>query len=806
MNHILFSLAYKNLTKNKTFSLINIAGLSVGITAFILIQFYIISEISFDEFNVDKDKIYRVESQFRLNGEITQDIATSSFGYAPAMIDEFPEIESACRINLFNHEKDVRFNEIVHREEHVFMVDSNFFSFFSYRLLQGNPKEVLARSDQVVLSEKAAYKYFKNENPVGKVLQIKDIKLLKNYTVSGVFKNIPSTSNVQFDILLAYDYASEFMNSYWYMHEAYLYVKVPEKASIAKIEKNFTAMSEKYKVDAAMKDQKWEITLVPLTQIHLNKAKPYELEQKGNSRSLDFLFIMAILILLIAWINFINLSTVTIIKNRYNYQIMKAQGANNKTIFIQFIANATLINLIALVLSIILLTVGTSILGNTFSVFNLSEFWSSPLTLVLLIGSFILGILITGIIPGLTLPFVKSNLSTKNSKGIRGIHLLIRKTLVITQYTLAIILIICTVMIRKQLNYMLDQKIGADINDVLSFKTPTKTGDYFEKMASFRDELTRISGVENVALSSVVPGQIVSYMGSHKRADAPVGSDRLFEMFRIDSRFIPLYNLNLIQGRNFFENDKADYRNVIINEKAVNWFGFKNNEDAIGKAVNLEGYSDRLFYIVGIVENYHQQSLKVDYTPIVYVTAGNKYWIPLRYFSVKSFKADKEELITNCRKAFHKYFPEAAFDYFFTNQYYYRQYETDYRFSSLFTALSWLSIIIVCIGILGLSGYIMELRTKEIGIRKVNGARTSEVLILLNKDFVKWVAISFVIACPIAWYAMHRWLQNFAGKTEQSWWIFALAGFLAMLIALITVSWQSWKTARRNPIESLRYE
>ena len=805
MNRIILSLALKNMTKNKAFSIINIVGLSLGIAAFALILFYVKSEKSYDSFHADKDKIYRVESQFRLNGQITQDIATASFGYAPAMKQEFPEIEALCRINHFNHEKDIRYNEIVNRDEHVFMVDSNFFTFFSYPLLQGNPNDVLNSPDKMVLSEKAAHVYFNNENPIGKIMQVKEMNSVRNYTVSGVFKELPAISNVKFDFLLAYDYNNDFLNNFWYMHETYLYVKVPDAVAVAHIEKAFPDMAEKYKVYDAMKDQRWEVKLIPITQIHLNPQKPYELEQKGNSRSLAFLFAMAILIMLIAWINFINLSTVSIIERRSDFAIMKAQGADPRHILLQLLANATLINLVALVVSIVLLLVSVPLLERSFPVFQVAGFWKSPMVILLIASAFVVGVVLTGIIPGLTLSLIKGG-GLKKGASTSGVNLLLRKGLVITQYSLAVILLICTIMIRKQMNFMQAQELGANINNVLVFKTPTNAENYNQKVASLRDEMKRMSGVESVAMSSVVPGQQVGNMGSHKRADAPVGDDRLFEMLRIDSHFLPLYQIKLKEGRNFREDNQTDYQGVILNEQAVKWFGFRNSAEAIGKTVNLEGEGNRPYTILGILENYHQQSLKMSFTPLVFVMRGENYWFPLRYFSVRSTTANKEALVAESHNIFKRYFPDSSFEYFFTDQYFNMQYISDKRFSSFFMILSWISMFIVCIGLLGLSGFIMALRTKEIGVRKVNGAKVSQILVLLNKDFVVWVAIAFIIATPLAWYSMHKWLENFAYKTTLSWWIFALTGISALGIALLTVSWQSWRAATRNPVEALRYE
>lgn len=806
MNRLTWKMATRSLIKNKLLSLISILGLAVGLSAFCLILYYVHYEHHYDQFHADCDKIYRVESQFRLNGQITQDIATSSFGYAPAMHEAFPEIESFCRINLFNHEKDIKYNDVVEREEHVFMVDSNFFSFFSYPLMMGDAREVLARPFQIVFSEKAAARYFKGENQIGKTFQVKELGSTQTYTVTGVFKNLPVNSNVQFDILLSYDYGNDFLNNFWYMHEAYLYVKVPDKKTVASIEQRFPAMAEKYKVYDALKDHRWEVKLVPFASIHLNHPKPYELEQKGDSRSLYFLMGFALIMLVIAWINFINLSMVNILGNSSNYSIMQSQGANRSNLLQQYLVSAFQMNGIGLLMSVALMLIGINLLGRYFPAFNYASFWSTPLVWILLFGAFFIGLVVTGFFPGIAIPNFDGGFKIKSMGNSKAHHLTLRKGLVITQYALAIIFIISTLTINQQLNFMTTRNLGADIHQVLVFKTPTSTSNYFQKITSMRDELTHLTGVEGVALSSVVPGQQVAYMACNKRADAPQGDDRLFETLRVDADFIPLYHLKFKEGRNFNRQMETDLQNVILNEEAVKWFGFSDVTQALGKTVNIEGNGNKPFTIIGILENYHQQSLKTAFTPVVYIMGNDDYWIPMKYFSVRISTANYQQSVKLCREVFKSYFPDASFDYFFTDQYFNRQYVSDYRFGKVILALSILSIFMVCMGIFGLSGYMMTLRIKEIGVRKVSGAGVLEVLTLLNKDFVLWVLIAVAIASPIGWFIMNHWLENFAYRTNIGWWTFLVAGFAAFVVSVATVSYQTYKAATRNPVEVLKQE
>jgi putative ABC transport system permease protein len=374
---------------------------------------------------------------------------------------------------------------------------------------------------------------------------------------------------------------------------------------------------------------------------------------------------------------------------------MKSQGAATKHIFVQFVANAMLINLVAVAVSGIIMTIASVYVSSIFPIYQINLLWASPLIWLLLSGALIIGIIVTGIIPGITLPSFGSGFNVRGHKQVSQKHLMLRKILVVSQYSMAIVLIIAAIAIKKQVQFMMDQDIGADINDVLVFKTPTNTANYQQKVASFRDELKRLNGIEEVAMSSVVPGQQVGYMGSHKRSDAMKGDDRLFEMLRVDPHFIPLYQLKLKEGRNFRENSQGDYDGVIINEEAAIWFGFANSADAVGKTVNLEGEGNKPYTIFGILDNYHQQSLKMNYKPVVFIMGAELYWIPMKYFSVRSFTSDKKLLIGQTQELFKKYFPEASFEYFFTDQYFNKQYVSDNRFSRLFMIFSWVSILIV---------------------------------------------------------------------------------------------------------------
>ena len=791
---------------DKKILFIKVFGLTISLVVSLLIFSYVYFERSFDKFHKNSDTIYRVESNFHENGELTAQWGTSSFGYASAMKENMPGIENFTRIGLFDSEGVVNYvnTNVTFKETKINYGEPSFFDIFSFKLLKGDPSSALNGSGKVVITEEIAEKYFGKENPVGKQLQFRSSRREFVCLVSGVIENFPNNSHIKFDFLVSYLTLPQWAHETWYLHEAYSYLQLAPGINPNDLEAAFPKMSDKYKSREALLNKTWGIDLIPLEKIHLNPQKLYEKETKGNENSLSSLLLIGIAILLIAIINLINITTASALKRAKEVSVRKVFGEYKKHLIGQFMMETFIVNSIAIFLSFLIILLTKNLFIAFFdknidlNLFLLPSFWLK------LLFAFIVSIVISGIYPSMLLSSFNPTSALKGKLSHSKTSVSIRKSLVIIQLMLTISIIIGVVGISKQIVFMTNQQLGIDINNKLVIDFPRMTQDRIIKVENFIKEVKKIPGVDNVCFSSSVPGIEAGYFYSNRRVDDPTGSQS-FEMIATDDEFIKTFMVEIIAGRDYIKDSKAEAFNILVNEKGAKTFGFLTIKEAVGSKVLIEG-EDTPYTIIGVVKNFHQQSLKKAFPPIVIFQHQQITWIPLNCISVKFGKNNIPTLTNKINSIWNKYFPDNTFDTFFLDTFYAKQYRPEKKFLVILICFAVLSIIVALLGLWSLAIYENSLRIKEIGVRKVNGAKTNEILIMINKDFAKWVAIAFVLACPIAWYAMNKWLENFAYRTELSWWIFALAGLIAMGITLLTVSIQSWRAATRNPVESLRYE
>ncbi len=810
LNYI--KIALRNIKKHKGYSLINALGLTIGMTAFLFIVQYVVFEFSYDDFHEKNENIYRVESQFFNGTELTDDWATSSYGYGPAMINEFPEIIEYARIQLWDCERVVSHKDAFKfREKNVFLADSSFLTMFSYPLLEGDPETALIEPNSVVITESAASKYFGSENPMGKILKFRNSGGEYICQVTGILKDIPANSHIQFNFLISWTSISTRwpgIDSFWYQHEAYTYILLPPGVNTKSIEGRFFDMAEKYKTGDALKNLRWGIQLIPLTDIHLNPYKSYEREVKGNRTGVWALLAVAFVVLIIAWVNYFNLATARAVERAKEVGLRKVCGASRKQLMTQFLFESAAINAAALVMTIII----TYILGTELTVLaglslELAVSFSNPLILLLCTGLLISGIVFGGLYPSylISMPSPVKVLKGKYSHSSSGT--LLRKSLIVLQFTISIILVSGTFLIYKQIQFMQNQQLGADIDRVIVVKTPVAADWSNEKVKNFRHELLSSAGINNVTISSSVPGKEVAMFMSNHRADDITLENKLYEMLMTDYDFIDTYGLKIKYGRSFSREFETDADALVLTEAAVKQFGFENDETVIGKEVILEG-SDKRYKIIGVVEDYHHQSLKLGFKPIMLFMSPDHNWIVKNYFSIKVNGDNMAERVSSIENTWRSFFPLTSFDYFFLDDFFDAQYKADNNFGSVFLLFTGLAIFIACIGLFGLVSYTTKQKTKEIGIRKSIGASEKDIIRLLLIDFVKWVVIANIIAIPAAWFIMNRWLQDYAFRINirDHAWIFILAGIITFSITVITLSWLVIKAARANPIDSLRYE
>jgi putative ABC transport system permease protein len=803
-----FKTAIRSIRKSWLYSLLSVIGLAIGTGGFIVLMNYVDFEKNYDSFQKDKDNIYRVESYFSKNGSVSDSWVTSSFGYAAAMKSEFPQIKEITRIDNFDCERIVRFRKNIYREPRVVIADSNFFSFFSYKLLIGDPETALKEPNSIVLSVSAAKKYFGNESAVGKVLEVTTQKAAYHCQVTGVFNDFPAQSHLHLDLMISYSTTPPWERNTWYMHEAYTYVKVNSINDALAVEKGFPQLAEKYKTEPALKDKTWGVYLVPLANIHLNAYKPYEREAKGNRRTIDFIFIIAIIILFIGWINFINTLVSKSMERAGEISVRKIAGASGKDLTRQFVVESFLINLSALFLFFIFMTAFIPLIQKMYDENIFYHFWQRSIVWKLIAFTFFIGIIISSFVPLLILRNVDTAAVLKNNLSFRGgMGEIPRQLLIVFQYFAAMVLIVTTITVHRQLTYMSSMDLGFGIKETFVFKAPAKTDNFNTKLENLIQSLKKFNDVESVTASSSIPGKSDAFVMSNERDSDPEKATRLCDMIRIDPDFIPAFKLHLVKGRNFSRERVSDSGDaIILTQQAMQLLGFKNEEEAINGAINLEGQGAKKFRVIGVVKDFHQLTPKEAFRPIILTMFNPWNALDMQFVSLKINEASAKEILEKTENQFKLLFPGSSFDSFFLNDYFNAQYHNDLKYGSIVSMFTWLAIIIVCLGILGVSSFMLIRRTKEIAIRKIIGAGALQIVGLLNENFLKSIGIAFLLAMPAAWYAMHEWLQNFSYRININCWSFLEAACITLVITLVTVSALAIKTITANPVRSLKTE
>lgn len=798
--------AWRHLKKKKGFSFVNIFALTVGMAAALLILTYVVFEHSYDNMHSRKKEIYRVESTFYEGNELTDDWATSSFGYGSAMKNELPGIVDYTRIgSQYQPEQVVKYGNQLNREDKIAYADNRFFRVFDFELLKGNPDKVLDAPNKVVITDRIAKKYFKNADPIGKMIIFKADKEELACEVTGVMKEMPGNSHFRYNFLISYLSLPKFVHEYWYRHEAYTYIVVDSPERVKQIEAGFPAMAEKYKTDEALKNKRWGVSLKPLEEIHLSPQKAYETEIKGNRSSMIALIIAAIAILCIAWINYINLTVVRSMERAREVGIRRVSGATRKQLVVQFLFEALLNNLMALVLALGIMEVAlpafNQLTGRELDLFV----WFRSVWSLLIIVVFCAGIFLSGFYPAVILSGTKPVKMLKGKFVNSGKAGFTRKVLVVIQYTASMVLICCTLVVFAQLSFMRSKTLGVRTDDVLVVKFPGYTEDLSAKLQAMKRELALLPGVEKVTVSGAVPGVEVGMFLSICRANDVTKQNRLYEMLDCDVDYLDAYNLKIVAGRGFSEQFGGDADKLVINESAVRNLGFKNNEEALGQLILVETVEQPM-QVIGVVRNYHQQSLNKAYTPIMFFLHEHISWFKQRYISIVINGGNSHALVEKTGETWHRYFADSSFDYFFLDNFFDKQYRQDEVFGLMVALFAGLAIFISCVGLWVLVMFACTLRTKEMGIRKVLGASNFNLFYQLGHEFLLLIVIAVVIALPVAWIMMDNWLGNYHFRVEWKWWFFGLPVLLLFAISLMTIGWQTAKTIFSKPARSLRYE
>ncbi len=792
-------IAWRNLTKNKGYSVINIGGLAIGMACFLVIAMFIRNEMSYDSYHEKGDNIYRIVHHGS-EDNLEDRWVWGNAPVGPALKKDFSEV---VEIVQFSGRSDVllEYNERSFQEGNSFYVDETVFDIFSWPLLSGNPKTALKDPYSIVLTESTAKKYFGNEDPMGKTMDGVGGRANDGlYTVTGVMKDVPANSHFTFDVLLSmssfYQTRSEIFEAWGYV-DFYTYFLVSD---------NFDEQAFQAKMPEFLKRNRpeenaeyfYDLTFEPLKDTYLNSTAA---RQPGITGSLSNIYIFALIglfILIIACINFMNLATARSLERAKEVGVRKVIGADKLGLRYQFLGESLLMVLLASILGLTLVLLGLPVMRSITGKEFLTKEIFNGMSLSIYFGM----ALITGLLAGSYPAFILSNFKPSSVlKGVfrsskQGTNL--RKGLVVFQFALSIALIASTVIVYFQLGFMLDKNLGFDQEQQLVIDY-NWDGQVMENMETIKSEFMNLSEVVSIAGSRTVPGG--HFPGAGTDIETAEGNMQNFEpfLYEIDFDFIPHYEIEVVAGRAYSREFVTDsVSSLMVNESAARSFGYANPMDIVGKRFQQWG---REGTIIGVVKDFNYISLHQAVAPLTL-----RYSQYGKYLSMKVKSANMSQAISSIEQKWAAVAPHRPFLYTFLDESFNTQYEADIKFKKLFTLFSFLAILIACLGLLGLATYSAVQRTKEIGVRKVLGAEVSSIVKLLSIDFLKLVLIAILLATPFSWYVMDKWLHVYAYQIDISWWIFVLAGGIALSIALLTVSFNAIKAARANPVKSLRTE
>jgi putative ABC transport system permease protein len=789
-----FKIAFRNLWRHRVFSAINVLGLTVGMTACFLIFLYVKFELSYDSFHSKSERIYRMVSDIKTPSE-TINAGGPSWAVAPHLLADFPEIEQAVRVsgadNMLIRKDDIKFEE-----PDAIYADSAFFKVFDFELIKGSREKALNEPFSIVFTEAAAKKYFGTEDPMGKTLLITG--RAQPVTVTGIMKDMPENSLINEDVIVSMRTLTQKFNAglddQWGNYGSSTYILLKPNTDAAALTKKFPAFLEKHNGSEMKEIQMYPTLLLePLREVYLYSTR---LGSKGGNISNVYVFsVIAIFILVIACINFINLTTARSVERAKEVGIRKVVGALKFQLARQFIVESVLLCVIAFVFSVLLASLllppFNELAGKQIS----TGILNNPRNILTLFAASVAIGLLAGLYPAWVLSSFKpiTVLKGKFSTSTRGI--ILRKGLVVAQFTISIALIIATIIVYNQMAHMRKQDLGFNKEQVMVIDTKGEEAKFALNLA-VRD----LRGVVSTAMSSSVPGG--GNPGAYSEIENSKGDLQIanLDLYFVDYDYIPGYKMKMVAGRSFSKEFGTDTtKAMVINEAAAKLFGYKSPQEAIGKRFKQWGREGQ---IIGVVKNFNFRSLQQEIKPITMRIEPNG----ANLLSVKVPATNLPATIAAIEGKWKTLIPNRPFSYFFLDDFFDKQYRSEERFAKLFVNFAILAVFISCLGLLGLASYSTIQRTREIGIRKVMGASVTNIVNLLSFDFLKLVVLSFIIATPVAWYFMYKWLQDFSYRSNITWSVFAIAGILAFLIALFTISFQAIRAAIANPIKSLRAE
>jgi putative ABC transport system permease protein len=802
-------IAFRNIFRNKIYAAVNIAGLAMGICAFLLLMEYVSLEKSVNQFHKNLSGMYRLINEDP-SGKTWPQVEP---GWALQAKQRFPEVRDFCRFEEgvaqgIVSKKDN--SNQAYRENKIGYAEGNFFTFFSFPLRQGTAA-AFNKANVVFIAESTAKKYFSNKNPIGETLHLNNQFGNALYTVEGIYADMGENSDIKYDMVFSLEtlknpanlndnswaaldnLQSQYINTFFVLNKG---------VNAAAFEKRLTAMRNELKKD---KDGV-QFHLQAFSNVHLGSSLNDPYLTSGNLKYVYMLGAIAFLILLIAWFNYINLSTANSIKRAGEVGIRKVNGATRNNLIAQFMGESLLMNLFGFTVAILLMLVMQPLFNKlinknlSLQVLGATNVWLAA-AILLVVGSILSGAYTAFSLSKFNpVDTVKGRIS-KTSKGV-----VLRKSLVVAQFVISIVLIISTILIYTQLNYMKNKNLGINMEQLLVIHGPEigKDSTFKNRRTAFWNELSQQSFVKDYCTTGSVPGNNYNFATSGFTQPNSRKGDELktYSFAIIGDRFLKAYEIGLVAGRNFTTAECAvewdNNSKVLMNERAIKQLGFQNAEQAINTKVQ---WDERALEVIGVVKDYHHTGLQNAIDPIIFYPQNNN-----SFFTVKLTADKMQDKIAALEKLYKRSFEGNPFEYFFVDENYNKSYLAEKQYGDMFSTAAIWAIFIACLGLFGLTTFTVESRIKEIGVRKVLGASVQGIVTLLSKDFLLLVFIAFLIASPLAWYAMDSWLQDFAYRINIGWWVFALAGFITLIIALSTVFFQALKAAITNPVKSLKSE
>jgi putative ABC transport system permease protein len=832
MNLIDSKIILRNIRKHKLSNLSSVFVLTVGFASFMLIFFYIKYQKSFDQSWTGSDQIYRVNLYKTLpNGTISKTASNySALGWV--LDDEIPGIEYSTslwedKIMAFTPENYID-------DPHFFWGDANFFKIFNLPFVEGDAKNPFPTVQSMVISESAARKLFGNENALGKHFKVNEGW---EFIVSGVFADIPDNSHLKVDVMGTFDQLFYYMGHFdnvtsslrpdkstksslpnpsqswlWNNPEAYTYIKLKEGASATNVISGFRNIYQKYTAHLLASQQKSEFVMQPLSAIHTGAVLDRDLAATMDNKTIGALWVVAILALLMSWIIFINFHITQSIERAKEIGMKKIVGAKSSDLSIQIVLQSVIINFVSLFFAMVVFFILRKPLSNYLGLQYLLPIDLSSMAVFIFVS--LMGAILCGLYPSLVL--VNRHASFLLSKNFiqRNDGFSIRRALIVFQFAASTGLLIATLVMVRQVSFMKNKDIGLSISQTAYSYTPMsmiKKEGAADKMKAFLEEVNRLPHVTGSTLTSSIPGKAINFHSSRVYPSGePDKAGPEYGILTVESHFDQVYKPGLLAGRMFSREDNPEVKLAVINSEACRLLGFNSPASAVDNYIDV--ISDDFgknkspkYQICGVVENFHQESPRKGIEPLL-IFNELRWKYDVGYISIAFDKNAGSSVFSEIKDKWSRFFPADPYNFKFTEDTYLLQMKADEKLAGLFSIYTILSVVLASIGLFGLASNNTRKRVKEIGIRKINGAQISEIVVLLNKDFAIWVVVAFAIAAPLTAFAMHIWLENFAYKINLSWWLFALAGTLSLGIAMLTVSWQSWNAACQNPVESLRNE